>query len=61
MKLRDGNIIVCECGAELNPEITTPQDFITYANGVATCSNCGASAEIAVPTPSVCPTCGRLE
>jgi len=58
MRLRDTNIIVCDCGAELNPEITTPQDFITCADGVATCSNCGATGVIEIPTPEVCPTCG---
>lgn len=53
MRLRDANIIVCDCGAELNPEIITPHDFITYTNGTATCSNCGASGEITLPTPEV--------
>lgn len=51
MKLRDGNIIVCTCGVELNPETTTPQDFIKYANGIAICSNCGSSGAIEIPTP----------
>jgi len=46
MRLRDGCIIVCDCGSELNPEITTPQDFIKYVDGVATCSNCGENGEI---------------
>lgn len=49
MKLRDGNIIVCDCGIERNPNIFTPYDLIQYADGIATCSNCGASAEIAMP------------
>jgi len=53
MKLRDGNIIVCDCGAELNPEITTAQDFIKYADGVATCSNCGETGAISFPVPPV--------
>lgn len=53
MKLRDGNIIVCDCGAELNPEITTQQDFIRYADGVSTCSKCGASGAIEFPKPPV--------
>lgn len=59
MRLRDTNIIVCDCGAELNPEITTAKDFITYADGKATCSNCGASEAIEIPVPSICPTCGK--
>ncbi|MCK9460711.1 MAG: metallophosphoesterase [Proteobacteria bacterium] len=49
MRLRDGSIIVCDCGAELNPEIVTAADFITYADGVATCSNCSASGEVELP------------
>lgn len=49
MHLRDINIIVCDCGIERNPDISTPYDLIQYADGVATCSNCGASAEIAMP------------
>ena len=49
MKLRDGNIIVCDCGIERNPDISTTYDLIQYADGVATCSSCGASAEIAMP------------
>lgn len=49
MRLRNGNIIVCDCGVERNPDISTPYDLIQYADGVATCSNCGASAEIAMP------------
>ncbi|MDD4157755.1 MAG: hypothetical protein PHY08_14425 [Candidatus Cloacimonetes bacterium] len=51
MKLRDVNVIVCDCGAELNPEITTPQDFITYdeETKTATCSNCQASGTIEFP------------
>ncbi len=49
MHLRDTNIIVCDCGAELNPDIVTDHDFITYADGVATCSNCLASEEIEFP------------
>jgi len=52
MRLRDGNIIVCDCGAELNPEITTAQDFITYNNEtkIASCANCSASGEIIFST-----------
>lgn len=50
MRLRDGNIIVCDCGAELTYEITTDHDYITYADGIATCSNCQASGEISFPT-----------
>ncbi len=62
MHLRDGNIIVCDgCGAELNPEITTPHDFITYADGVATCSNCGASGAIEFPQPPVEPQFPTIE
>lgn len=55
MRLRDSNIIACDCGAELNPEITTPQDFITYNSEtkIATCSHCGASGEIIFPTVEV--------
>jgi hypothetical protein len=53
MRLRDGNIIVCGCGAELNPEIVTDHDFIVYAGGVATCSNCRASEAISLETPEV--------
>lgn len=59
MKLRDGNIIVCDCGIERNPDISTPYDLIQYADGVATCSNCGASGEIVIPVeemPAVVPT-----
>jgi len=59
MRLRDGNIIVCDCGAELNPEITTPTDYIKYADGVATCSNCGASEAVEVQAPEVCSACGK--
>lgn len=52
MRLRDDNIIICDCGVELNPEITTPQDFITYNSEtkIAFCSNCSASGEIIFPT-----------
>lgn len=46
MRLRDGNIIVCDCGVEKNPEITLDTDFIKHIDNVATCSNCGASGEI---------------
>lgn len=55
MHLRDTNIIVCDCGVEKNPEITTPQDFITYnaETKIATCSNCQASGEIVFPTVEV--------
>lgn len=49
MKLRDGNIIVCDCGIERNPDISTTYDLIQYADGVATCSNCGASGVITLP------------
>lgn len=49
MKLRNINIITCDCGAELNPEITTPQDFIKYDGTTATCSKCGASGAIEMP------------
>lgn len=52
MKLRNINIIVCDCGAELNPEITTPRDFIKYDGTTATCSNCGASGAITMPSES---------
>jgi len=55
MRLRNGNIIVCDCGAELNPEITTAKDFIKYADGVATCSRCKASGAIAFPQPPAPP------
>ncbi len=51
MRLRDGDIIACDCGAELNPEITTPADFIKYVNGIATCSFCGESGAISFPQP----------
>lgn len=51
MRLRDGNIIVCACGVELNPEITTPQDFIKYENGIATCSHCRDTGTVEIPTP----------
>ncbi len=50
MHLRDGNIIVCDCGAELNPEIITDHDFIIYDGTTATCSNCNASGAIELPT-----------
>jgi len=53
MKLREENIIVCDCGAELNPEIITETDFIKYVDGVATCSSCGASGVIEFPKPPV--------
>lgn len=56
MRLRDGNIIVCDgCGAEKNPEITFPHDFVKYdtETKIATCSNCGASGEIVFPTTEV--------
>ena len=53
MRLRDGNIITCDCGAELNPEITTPQDFIKYDGATATCSKCGESGAIEFPKPLV--------
>lgn len=46
MKIRDKNIIVCECGAELNPEITTENDFLKYDGQTVTCSNCGATQEL---------------
>lgn len=49
MKLRDGNIIVCDCGIERNPDISTPFDLLQYVDGVATCSNCGASEAISLP------------
>ena len=49
MRLRNINIITCDCGAELNPEITAPQDYIKYADGTATCSRCGASGVIEFP------------
>lgn len=55
MKLRDGNIIVCDCGVELNPEITIPTDHIKYVDGTATCSNCGVSGAISFPQPPVEP------
>jgi len=55
MRLRDGNIIFCDCGAELNPEITTATDFIKYADGVATCSHCGEVGVISFPQPPVEP------
>lgn len=51
MNLRNGNIIVCDCGIERNPDISTPYDLIQYADGVATCSNCGASGAIEFPQP----------
>lgn len=61
MHLRDGNIIVCDCGAELNPEITAPQGYIIYTDGVATCSNCSASEAIEIPnTKNICPMCGQV-
>jgi uncharacterized OB-fold protein len=59
MRLREGNIIVCDCGAELNPEITTPKDYIKYVDGVATCSRCGASGVIEFPQHDICPNCGQ--
>lgn len=57
MKLRNINIIVCDCGAELNPEITTAKDFITYntLTKTATCSKCKASGIINFPQPPVPP------
>ena len=57
MKLRDGNIIVCDCGAELNPEITTPTDYIKFdkVTSTATCSKCLASGVITFPVPPVEP------
>lgn len=51
MKLRDGNIIVCNCGVEKNPEITLEVDFIKHVDGVANCSNCGASGPIVFSEP----------
>lgn len=53
MNLREGNIIVCDCGAELNPEIITAQDYIKYVNETATCSKCGGSGVISFPLPQV--------
>ena len=60
MRLRDGNIIVCDCRVELNPKITTDHDFITYdaETKTAICSNCESTGVIEIPTPEVCPTCG---
>lgn len=55
MRLRNIGIIVCNCGAELNPEITTPQDFIKYNADTKTaiCTQCGASGVIEFPQPPV--------
>jgi hypothetical protein len=60
MHLRENNIIVCDCGVELSPEITTATDYIKYIDGIATCSNCGASAPIEIITENVCTTCGQV-
>ena len=60
MRIRDENIIVCDCGVELNQKITTDYDFIVYVDGVATCSNCGASGAVTFPTVEYCPTCGQI-
>jgi hypothetical protein len=55
MRLRDGNIIVCDCGVEKNPEITLDVDFIKHdaVSNIATCSHCGASGEIVFPTTEI--------
>lgn len=57
MKLRNINIIVCDCGAELNPEITTAKDFIKYNinTKIASCAKCGASGTVKFPQPPVPP------
>jgi len=60
VRIRDGNIIVCDCGAELNPEITSPWDFIKYVDGVATCANCGSSDLIEIAQKDdICSLCGQ--
>ena len=59
MRLRNINIIVCDCGVERNPDISTPFDLLQYADGIATCFNCGASGAIVLPveeTPVEVPT-----
>ena len=56
MRVRDGNIIVCDgCGAEKNPEITFGHDFVKYneETKIATCVNCGDSGEIILPVDEV--------
>jgi transcription elongation factor Elf1 len=53
MHLRNSNIIVCDgCGAEKNPEITLDIDFVKHSaeTNIATCSNCGDSGEIILPS-----------
>ena len=58
MYLRNENIIVCDCGAERNPEIQFDHDFVKWdaETKIATCSNCGASGEIIFPTEEVLET-----
>lgn len=53
MKLRDGNIIVCDgCWAEKNPEITLDTDFVKHdaETNIATCTKCGDTGEIIFPS-----------
>lgn len=53
MRLRNINIIVCDCGVELNPEITTAKDYIKYNadTKIASCSKCGESGKLEFPVP----------
>lgn len=53
MILRDRNIIVCDCGTELNPEIVTTNDYIKYnpQTRLASCTKCGATGSFTVPPP----------
>jgi hypothetical protein len=60
MYLRENNIIVCDCGVELNPKIVTVTDYIKYVDGVAMCSNCETSQAIEIVNPAnTCSTCGQ--